>query len=203
MRRFVVIGKTATASDDFRIDDLPGTSGRLDVLLRCIRAALLVSHGVRRDAVIYLVLGSGPRAPRTLRVSGAGAKFIRPDERSLGVLAQKILASRADEGAPGFVEIKAGIALSRGSLADVLADLEGAAPYVLVESGVDIRSVDDFACDDAAFFLGAHVDFDDDTRAALASFGARPLSVGPVGLHAEDAIAIVSNEVDRRQAARR
>ena len=41
-RRFVVIGQQASASPDFSLLDLPGTSGRLDVLLRCLRAALLV-----------------------------------------------------------------------------------------------------------------------------------------------------------------
>src|SRR3954470_1143092 len=93
MRRFVVIGQRATASPNFSLLDLPSTSGRLDVLLRCLRAALLVSHGVRRDTVVYLVLLGGPGAPRTLRVDGATAKFLRPDERSLAVLAQKALAA--------------------------------------------------------------------------------------------------------------
>ena len=58
-RRFVVIGQSATASPDFSLVDIAGTSGRLDVLLRCLRAALLVSHGLRRDTVVYLVLLGG------------------------------------------------------------------------------------------------------------------------------------------------
>src|SRR5580704_6644641 len=111
MRRFVVIGRGAIASDDFLLDDVPGTSGRLDVALRCVRAALLFSHGLRRDVIVYLVLGGGPRAPRVLRLSGATARFLRPDERSLAVLAKKVLASRADAERGGFVEVKAGIAI--------------------------------------------------------------------------------------------
>ena len=67
----MVIGTRATASPDFLLIDLPGTSGRLDVLLRCVRAALLVSHGLRRDTVVYLVLLGGPAAPRSLRIDGA------------------------------------------------------------------------------------------------------------------------------------
>src|SRR6516165_5192222 len=97
MRRFVIIGRGAVASDDFLLEDLAGSSGRLDVGLRCIRAALLVSHGLRRDAVVYLVLGGGPLAPRALRVRGAEARFLRPDERSLAVLAKKVLATRTDD----------------------------------------------------------------------------------------------------------
>src|SRR5262245_53019243 len=55
-RRFVIIGQKAIASDAFLLDDLPGTSGRLDILVRCLRPALLSSHGLRRDVVVYLVL---------------------------------------------------------------------------------------------------------------------------------------------------
>ena len=69
MIRIAVVGHAAHAAADFSLDDFPGTSGRLDVLARSVRAALLVSHGVRRDVTIYLVLLGGDRAPRTVRIS--------------------------------------------------------------------------------------------------------------------------------------
>src|SRR4051812_44596086 len=112
MRRFVVIGQRASASPDFSLLDLPSSSGRLDVLLRCLRAALLVSHGLRRDTVVYLVLLGGPRAPRALRVDGASARFLRPDERSLAILVQRSLAAEVE--GPGFVPVKPGIAVADG-----------------------------------------------------------------------------------------
>jgi tRNA (pseudouridine54-N1)-methyltransferase len=199
VRRFVFVSTTAIASEDFLLDDLAGSSGRLDVGLRCVRAALLVSHGLRRDAVVYLVLGGGPLAPRALRIRGAEARFLRPDERSLAVLAKKVLASRADQ-ASAFVDVKPGIALARGGLEAVIADLGSAVPYVLEQGAPDIRGVPGRDLADAAFFLGDPGGFDDTTRARLAAIGARPLAVGPVGIHAEDAIAIVSNEIDRRAA---
>jgi tRNA (pseudouridine54-N1)-methyltransferase len=201
MRRFVVVAPRASASADFLLDDLPGTSGRLDVGLRCVRAALLLSHGVRRDAIVYLVLGGGPRAPRVMRVRGEEARFLRPDERSLAVLARKVLATSADEGAAGFVEVRQGIALAQGGLDRVVDDLAGAALYVLEEGAADLRDgalLDDA---DAAFFVGDSAGFDPTMRSRLAVIGARPLGVGPRSVHAEDAIAIVSNELDRRAAA--
>src|SRR5260370_5505015 len=140
VRRFVVIGQQASASNDFSLDDLPGSSGRLDVLLRCVRAALLVSHGLRRDVVVDLVRLGLRHAPRGLRVDGALAKFVRPDERSLATLVKKVLgAGGASTLAHGFVEVKAGIAISRGGLADVIADLGCATAYILDESGPDVR----------------------------------------------------------------
>jgi tRNA (pseudouridine54-N1)-methyltransferase len=199
MRRFVVIGRDAVASDDFLLEDLAGSSGRLDVGLRCIRAALLVSHGLRRDAVVYLVLGGGPLAPRALRVRGAEARFLRPDERSLAILARKVLASRVDAQSEEFVDARPGIALARGGLRPVLADLGSATPYVLEPDAPDIRAAADLRHADAAFFLGDPGGFDEATRADLTAIGARPLSVGPVSIHTEDAIAVVSNEIDRRE----
>jgi tRNA (pseudouridine54-N1)-methyltransferase len=200
MRRFVIIGQKATASDDFLLDDLPGTSGRLDVLLRCLRAALLFSNGLRRDVVVYLVLFGGPRAPRVLRADAAAAKFIRPDERSLATLAKKVLASRADIGASGFVEVKPGISVARGGLERAIADLGDATPYLLEEGGSDIRGAGKLGAHHSAFFIGDHLGLDPVSRAQITAIGAEPTSVGPLSLHADDVIAIVSNELDRRAA---
>lgn len=201
MRRFIVLGQRATASPDFSLINLPASSGRLDVLLRCLRAALLYSHGLRRDTVVYLVLLGGPAAPRTLRVEGATARFLRPDERSLAVLAQKVLAAPPAQE-PGFVAVRPGIAVAAGGLDVVLADLGAAALYVLEEGAADIRE-QPLGAPDSAFFLGDHLGFDEVTRARLAALGATPIGVGPVSVHADDAVALVLNELDRREAISR
>lgn len=200
VRRFVVIGHKASASDEFLLDDLPGTSGRLDVLVRCLRAALLSSHGLRRDVVVYLVLLGGPRAPRVVRVDGSQAKFIRPDERSLAVLVRKVLATRADEEGPGFVLVKAGIAVARGGLEQVLADAAGSRPFVLDEGALDIREVADLGAGDELFVIGDHVGIPVDARARLDAIGARRISIGPVSVHADDVVTIVTNELDRAES---
>jgi tRNA (pseudouridine54-N1)-methyltransferase len=194
---FVVIGQKADAAGEFLPDDLPGTSGRLDVLLRCVRAALLWSHGIRTDVTAYLVLCGGPRAPRTLRIEGASARFVRPDERSLATLARKTLASRVDDAAEGFVEVRAGIALAADGLESVLRDVRSAPLFVLEEGGPDVRAVEGAILGEAAFFLGDHLGFDATVRERLAAAGARPLGIGPRSLHAEDVIAVVLNELDR------
>jgi len=204
-RRFVVVGRTATASPDFSLDDIPGTSGRLDVLLRCIRASLLFSHGIRRDAAAYLVLLGGPLAPRVLRVRGDLARFVRPDERVLGSLVQKALARVPAPGPPGtFVDLRTGISVASGGIEAVLADLEGATPFVLEEGAPDVRgsaALTDATRGSVALFVGDHLGFDAATSAALRAISAIPLSIGPVSLHADDAIAVVSNELDRREGA--
>jgi tRNA (pseudouridine54-N1)-methyltransferase len=197
VRRFVVIGQRAFASADFLLDDLAGTSGRLDVLLRGLRAALMVSHGLRADTIVYLVLLGGPRAPRTIRIEGAGAQFLRPEERSLATLAKKVLAAADEREANEFRLVRPGISVVDAGLAAVLADLGGATPYVLEEGAVDIRGAALDAAN-AVFFLGDHLGFDPGTRDELAKIGAAPIGLGPMSVHVEDAIAIVANELDRR-----
>ena len=117
------------------------------------------------------------------------------------MLAKKALMRCGDEAAGEFVEMRAGISVMRGGLHDVIADLGPGTRYVLDEGAVDdVRDVAGLANDGAAFFLGDHIGFDEATRAELAALGARAIRVGPVSVHAEDAIAIVSNEMDRREA---
>jgi tRNA (pseudouridine54-N1)-methyltransferase len=196
VRRFVVVGQTASASGDFSTEDLPSSGGRIDVLLRCVRAALLVSHGVRRDVVLYLVLRGGNRGPRVLRISGRDAQFLRPDERSLAHLVKKALAVPTAPSAE-LVEVKPGVSVAEGDLEVVLADAPGATPYCLAEEGADVR---DEALDapDSLFFLGDHVGLDAPTRARLDALPCRVVSVGPVSLHSDDVVTLVTNELDRR-----
>lgn len=194
-RFFVVVGTSALASGAFSIDDLPSTGGRIDVLLRCVRAALLCSHGVRRDAAIVLVLCGGSSAPRTLRIDGVTAKFLRPDERSLGALVKKALsAPRRDSD-----EVRPGVFVRDGGLDVALAWIGDAALYALEEGAPDVRDAT-IVGGPRAFVLGDHRGFDEATKALLASRGARSVGLGPVSVHAEDAITIVSNELDRRGA---
>ncbi len=194
MRRLVIVGQRARPTADFLLDDLPGTSGRLDVLLRCLRAGLMVSHGLRRDTVVYLVLLGGAE-PRTLRYSGSEARFLRPDERSAATLARKVLAVPAAGG--GFSTVRPGIAVAAGGIETVRPEVTPGAVFVLDEAGDDVRGAD-LPPGDVTFFVGDHTGFTPEVRGFLASLGARPLRVGPVSVHADDAVALLHNELDRR-----
>lgn len=193
MRRFAILGSTARADAGFNLNDVAGTSGRLDVLLRCIRAAMMASHGLREEVVVYLVLGAGPRAPRTVRLDSAGVRFLRPDERSLAVLLRKVLET--DYGGHELVVMRPGVSIAGGGLGRVLADAPGARTFVLDEGAPDLRSAD-LGGEDLLFVVGGHEGIPDADRALLA--GAQPLGIGPVSVHADDAIAILVNELDRR-----
>ena len=197
MRRFVIVGSKAKASPDFLLVDIPSTSGRLDVLLRGLRAGLLVSHGLRRDTVVYLVLQGDPSHVVTLRFDGAASRYMRPDDRSLASVVQKVL--RTEPVSAEFTEVRPGIAIARGGVETVLAQTQGAAHHLLDEHGADLRN-EALALEDNVFFLGDHIGLDDETRRRITAVTGRSLSAGPVSLHTEDVITLVHNELDRRAA---
>ena len=199
MRRFVVIGQKAKGSGDFLLADIPSTSGRLDVLLRGLRAGLLVSHGVRRDSRVYLVLLGEPERARVVRISGEAARYLRPDERSLATTIKKALAAPCD--AAGFVSVRAGIDVALGTFEVLAEELAGTPLYLLEPGGADLREVP-IETDEATFILGDHLGLSEQTRNFFVSQGARSISVGPTALYTEDVIAIVANELDRRAAPR-
>jgi tRNA (pseudouridine54-N1)-methyltransferase len=199
VRRFVLVGQRAITTPDFLLTDIPGTSGRLDVLLRALRAALLVSHGLRRDTVVYLVLLGGGGVARAIRVDGAAAKYVRPDERSLAVMVRKALAAAAEQTEATFVNVRPGIAVAAGGLDAVIADLDVHTAYRLEERGAEVRDAK-LDLRNPVFFVGDHLGFDAATDTRLNALAPTALSVGPVSLHAEDAVALVVNELDRRAA---
>jgi tRNA (pseudouridine54-N1)-methyltransferase len=165
---------------------------------------MLSSHGLRRDVVVYLVLGGGERAPRTLRFDGSGVKFLRPDERALAVLVQKVLTAAAASGedAAVFTEVKPGISVVSRGFPAVLEDVAGTRLYVLREDAPDARDHHELGELESTFFLGDDRGFGEGVLEALLRAGAVPLGLGPVSMHAEDAVAVLTNELDRRGAAR-
>lgn len=202
MRSFVVIARSADASGAFRLDDLAGSSGRIDAAIRCVQSALLVSQGIRRDAAVYLVLLGGSCAPRTVRLRGATAQYLRADERPIATLLQKALRLAAEAPpAIAFEESRLGVAVVSAGLDAALADLGHARLFLLDERGEDVRCLPRASIEgDVAFVVGDPRGLDEATREALLARGARLLSVGPVSLHGGDAIALVQGELDRLDA---
>ena len=213
LRRFVVVGRTATSSADFSLVDLAGTSGRLDVLARCVRAALLVSHGVRRDVIVYLVLLGGPAArgegpARVVRIDGRVSEWLRPEERRLALIVQRALEERERARSPvmdhedgPFLVLRNGVAVANGGLDVALASIPSTSRRVVLdEHAEDVRAAM-LEHDDLTIVLGDHLGLDEAARRAIGDTHA--VSLGPTSVLAEDAIALMHNELDRRIARAR
>ncbi|MBI0583859.1 MAG: tRNA (pseudouridine(54)-N(1))-methyltransferase TrmY [Methanomassiliicoccus sp.] len=195
MKRFVVVGHRAASSGDFKLDDMAGGAGRLDILLRCINSTFFLSHGIRRDAEIYLVLQGEPNPPRTIRINGSEVRYLNPDERSTGALVRNALLKdlEGDE-----VRSSPGIYISKRSFSQVLEDLSKVSRIVyLKEDGQDVRGQD--LEGDITFVISDHQDLREEEEALLLAHQPLTVTLGPLSYHADHCITIMLNELDRRQ----
>jgi tRNA (pseudouridine54-N1)-methyltransferase len=169
----------------------------MDVLIRCVRAALLISHGVRADTGVYLLLMGPPNPPITIYIRGSEARYLRPDERSIATTIKKALAKELPQS--GLELIRNGIYIGAVGLSDILQFISSeSSVFVLDEVGSDIRNREN-ASGKAAFIIGDHQGFSVEEWKIMSNFSKQQLSVGPVSLQAEDVIALVHNQLDREQ----
>lgn len=193
MRTFVVIGHKATTSPDFSLEDIPGTSGRLDILCRCINASFVLSHGIRKDVNVYLVLLGGP-VPKTLWLKGDELKHLNPDERTTAALLRKALALEAEAG---WTRSTPGIFVRMGGLTELLPDLKEKKLVYLREDGRDIRTFNEGSLKgDLAFVLGDHTGMTPEEESLIEQAGAMVVSVGPTSLHADHCIVLLNWALD-------
>lgn len=197
MRRFIVLGHTATTDPDFSLDDLAGGAGRLDVLARCVNSAFFLSHGIREPVRVYLVLSDAV----TIRLEGVELRYMNPDERNIAALIRQALEARADAIGHSEVESTPGIYVSNRGFEDVLkaAAREGAI-IQLHEDGDPLWEVE--PPENPAFVLSDHQDFTPEEQALLEELASRRVRVGPRALHADHVISVVHNYLDTDGYAR-
>jgi tRNA (pseudouridine54-N1)-methyltransferase len=190
MRRFVILGHKVPTSGEFSLNDLPGTGGRVDVVCRALGAALFVSHGIRTDTEVIILVQDAVQ----IRISGDRVRRLNPDERSTAAILQLALRGAAAEE----VETTPGVAAAQTSLVQVLDRLYQieAHPIVLHEHG---DPVDQFTFPtNPAFILSDHLDY---TEAEEAALGDLPrISLGPNTLHTSQCITILHYLLDRDES---
>jgi len=189
MHNFVIVGHKATTNPNFSLEDIPGTSGRLDILCRGVTAAFVISHGIRKDVCVYLVLLGGDTT-KTIRLQGETLRHLNPDERTTAALLKKALAIPATLE---WAMSTSGIFVRTGGLAQVLDDLKAARLIYLREDGLDIRDmVPGALAEDAAFILGDHTGMTPEEETMISGAGAEVVSLGPTSLHVDHCIVLIN-----------
>lgn len=191
MRQFVLVGHDAATTDDFPLDDLPGAGGRMDLLARCVIDALLTSHGLREAVRVHLVLGDEV----TVRFDGSSLRNLHPDERSAAALVRTTLVAREEAVGHRPVEPSPGLSLVRFGLAETLDAVGDDGP--LIRLGGDGTPVAEAAVpSDPVFVVSDHRPFTDADREILAARTDGTLSLGPVAMHATQAITVAHHWLD-------
>ena len=199
MREFIVVGHKARTDSNFNLNDLPGTGGRMDILCRCVNSSLFLSHDLRRDVVIYLVLLGEPETSKIVKFEGKNVRYLNPDERSSGSLIKKAL----DKSAGSYWKLSTpGVWIRTGDLNDILHEVMDGAEnkilFYLSEDGIDIRKSDEKPLlDDVVFVLGDHMGMTPEEESIIKDAGSNIINIGPVSLHADHCIVLVNNEFDR------
>lgn len=197
MKHFLIIAHKALTTGDFSLNDLPGSAGRMDILCRCVSSAFFLSHDLRRDVQIHLLLLGEPHPGRLVRFEGEHVRYLNPDERSSGSLIKKALQKELSEmdsrSTPG---VNTRTATLEGLLNDFVE--KGCELIYLREDGENLRSTGSFP-EDVVFILGDHVGVTEEEERLILDAGARLISVGPLSLHANHCITIIHNELDRRE----
>ena len=197
MRYFVIIGHKAATTGSFKLDDIAGGAGRLDILVRCVNSAFFLSHNLRKDVEAYLVFQGGEDAPKTVVFKGEELRYLNPDERSTSSLIRNALLKPVEKGQE--VKSSPGVYVTRMSFQDVLEKLSEKGKLVyLKEDGTDCRDYE--FPENPVFVLGDNHDPTPEEEEALLSYEPDKICLGPLSLHADHCMIVVHNEMDRRQA---
>ncbi|ASJ09330.1 tRNA (pseudouridine(54)-N(1))-methyltransferase TrmY [Thermococcus siculi] len=197
MRVFIIKANKAHTAYDFSLKDLPGTSGRIDVLCRFLNSAFLLSHGFRKNVRVWLSLYGPPNPPKAIRFEGQRMrpKTLNPDELSTAKLIVKAL--KAGEGLRDpsrELEVLPGIYVSNLSFEDIIRrTLRGATLYYLHEEGEPIEEVQ--FPSNVAFVLGDHEGLSGEDEAFLKGI-AQKISVGRKSYLASHVVAHVNIFLD-------
>jgi tRNA (pseudouridine54-N1)-methyltransferase len=191
MRQFIVLGHDAPTTPNFSLDDLAGGAGRLDVLCRCVNSAFFLSHDIREDVRVHLVLGDEV----TIRFEGSELRRLNPDERSTASLVRGALEAKDEAIGHMEAESSPGVHLSKRGFEPVLEEAARDGTVVqLHEAGDLVVEVEPPA--DPVFVLSDHHDFESEEEALLDSAADQRVRLGPELLHGDHAITVAHNYLD-------
>ena len=191
MRQFLIVGHDAPTTPEFSLDDLAGGAGRLDVLCRCVNSAFFLSHSIRDDVRVHLVLGD----EFTVRFEGSDLHRLNPDERSTAALIRTALEYREDAIGHMPAESTPGVSIRRMGFEATLEDVAGDATVVeFHEDGDPVADVEPPT--NPLFVLSDHHDFTEREASLLADAADERVRLGPEVLHADHAITVAHNYLD-------
>ncbi len=192
-RWFAIIGHRAPSSGVLNLNDLAGSGGRMDVLVRAVNSALFVSHGIRQDSHVLLHLMGGAGPNRRIWFDGSSIGGVRPDERSIAGQIKGVLKEEVPPRGH-FREFSSGILHSGGGVEQTVEEWKsrGVCPVVLDAGGGDFSEVPTTM--DLGFIISDDKPLDQEDTKSL--HGSVSLSLGDRWLQGHSCIAILHYLLD-------
>lgn len=191
MREFVYFSKSARTSGNFDINNL-AKAGRMDIAIHVIIASFFLSHNFREDVKLHLVFYGMPDPPKHIEIQVSPELEI--SKKDIGNLIRKILY-KYKEGEKR--EVVPGCYIEKKSFLKVVEELQekGKKIFILDKKGEEIRNAE--IKENCVFVLGDQDGLPKKELSRLKKI-AISVSIGPRVYFASQVVAIVNNELDRR-----
>tara|TARA_B100001029_G_scaffold163561_1_gene153766 strand:+ start:909 stop:1502 length:594 start_codon:yes stop_codon:yes gene_type:complete len=194
IRRFAIIGHRVPSSGKINLNDLAGSSGRIDVLARAVNTALFLSHGIRDDTDITLHLMGGPGPSRRIWFEGARLRGVYPDERGIAGHVNK--AFKEPVPAIGhYAEISPGFWHSGGSIQQTIDEWKrNDVDIVVLDSAGEPFNPETHNKSSTGFILSDDQPFTENELELMKDL--RKVSLGETWLQGHACISIIHHEMD-------
>ncbi len=201
MREFIYYSRTAPTSGNSIGEDLQ-KAGRIDIAIHVVIASFFLSHKIRTDTKLHLLFAGMPDPPKHLELqpvtegkTGLDKIYLAKKDVS-GVLKKMLYKYR-----PGMKhEVFPGFWIEKKGFLELVKELtaSGRHVYILDPKGEDIRTVE--IKEDPIFILGDHKGLPLKELKRLKQIST-PVTIGPKVYFASQTVAVVNNELDRRETA--
>ncbi len=198
----------------------------MDLLIRCITSAFCLSHDIRRDVEVAIVMLGPGDPPKTIRFLGNELKYLNPDERSTGALIRNALVKYSamktkdlffidkdrNDGQKdskcksntltGEITSSPGIFISDNCFNEVLEHYSGRSTMIcLHEAWADIHRGHEILTgdDEVTFILSDDKNFSSEEEHTIDKHSPLKLSLGPKVLHTDHCVILIHNYLDRKR----
>jgi tRNA (pseudouridine54-N1)-methyltransferase len=193
MKHFIYFSKDAVTSGKALSQNTLMGAGRMDIAIHSFIQGIFLSHGVREDVKFHFIFYGMPDPPKHIEIQVTPELEI--SKKDVGTLIKKILY-KYREGHRH--EVLPGCFIEKKSFLHVIEELmeEGNEVFILDKRGQDIR--DAKISPNCVFILGDQEGLPKKEIKRLKK-ELNSISVGPKMYFASQTIAIVNNELDRRE----
>jgi tRNA (pseudouridine54-N1)-methyltransferase len=174
-----------------------GRDAHVEYLTQILVNTLFVSKGHREDVCLTYVFEGSADFSRAISFRGDTIGMIGDQtEKGLLQLIARCLAAGAGLSKDASIKTEQGILISATSFERLVKQYQETRPiFLLDKKGSDVRQME--LPDDAVFLLTDHIPMPPKAAKSLVRRGVKPLSLGPVMLHASQCVVLIQNEYDR------
>ncbi|MDG6225060.1 MAG: tRNA (pseudouridine(54)-N(1))-methyltransferase TrmY [Candidatus Thermoplasmatota archaeon] len=197
-RNFFVLAHRVNTDGNFNLNDLCGSAGRLDGIIRSINSSLFLSHGIRRDSAVHAIMMGPSDPPKVLSILGSSVRYLNPDERSTASLIKKALEIALPASNGSCIRSTPGIYVTRGGLDHVLDNVKGRSFLLLENADKGRKILETIAMDvgNINFFLSDDRDFEEEEIETIMLTSDGAISVSPKVLHTDHCITVIHSILD-------